>query len=103
MSVIKSKVLPGFSMRGTLGEPQEAAEFLLKNSIAPPASGKTFELIGATQEGPGETYIFEYTVKKEDSAGNIVFNQHSVSVIVSKGTDLKPRATSHEPTEHESH
>ncbi len=88
VSVIKSKVLAGFSMQGTLGDPQQAAEFLLKSSIAPPASGKTYKLIGAQREGPGEKYVFEYTVKKLDSNGNAVFNQHSISVIANRGTDL---------------
>ncbi len=89
VSVIKSKVLPGFSMRGTLGEPQEAAEFLLKNSIAPPSSGKTYSLLSAKSEGPtGERYLFEYSVKKLDSNGNAVFNQHSISVIANRGLDL---------------
>ena len=40
LSVIRSSVMPGFSLRGTLGEPAEAAERLLRTAIAPPGSGK---------------------------------------------------------------
>ena len=86
VSVIKSKVLPGFSLKKTLGEPQEAAEFLLKNSIAPPTSGKTYSLLNAHSKG--EEYIFEYIVQKVDAYGKPVFNQHSISVIANRGTDL---------------
>ena len=92
VSVIKTKVLPGFSMKGTLGPPQEAAEFLLKNSIAPPGSGKEYQLLGATEDKDpglgGDRYIFEYTVRKADKDGNLLFNQHSISVIMNRGTDL---------------
>lgn len=91
VSVIKTKVLPGFSMKGTLGEPLDAAEFLLKNSIAPVSSGKTYELIGARGDKDrlgGDRYTFEYVVKKADKDGNPLFNQHSISVIMSRGTDL---------------
>lgn len=88
VSVIKSKVLPGFQMRKTMGSPGDAAEFLLKNSIAPAASGKTYYLIQAyevPEPGYGDTkYIFEYVVRKADADGNLVFNQHSVSAIMAK-------------------
>jgi hypothetical protein len=40
LSVIRSSVLPGFSLRGTLGSPNEAADRLLSSVIAPAASGK---------------------------------------------------------------
>lgn len=88
VSVIKSKVLPGFQMRKTMGSPNDAAEFLLKNSIAPASSGKTFSLINAyeaSEPGYGDVkYIFEYVVRKADTDGNIIFNQHSVSAIMAQ-------------------
>jgi len=40
LSVIRSSVMIGFSLHGTLGEPAEAAERLLSSAIAPPGSGK---------------------------------------------------------------
>jgi hypothetical protein len=92
VSVIKTKVLPGFSMKGTLGDPKDAAEFLLRNSIAPASSGKTYQLISARGDKDpglgGDRYTFEYVVKKADKDGNLLFNQHSLSVIMSRGTDL---------------
>ena len=96
LSVIKSKILPGFSMKGTLGSPQEAAEFLLKNSIAPPQSGKTWKLVTANEDYKGGSaeprYIFEYVVQKLDpkdpGSGRLVFNQHSISSVVYKNNYL---------------
>ena len=35
LSVVRSAVLPGFSLRGTLGDPKSAAEALLSKAIAP--------------------------------------------------------------------
>lgn len=40
VSLVKSELMPGFSLRKTLGEPKEAAEKLLSTVIAPPDSGK---------------------------------------------------------------
>lgn len=39
VSVVKSELMAGFSLRKTLGEPKEAAEKLLSTVIAPPDSG----------------------------------------------------------------
>lgn len=44
LSVLRATVLPGFSLSGTLGGPQEAAPKLLA-LIAPPSSGKKASLI----------------------------------------------------------
>jgi hypothetical protein len=95
ISVIKSNVMPGFTLKGTLGEPKEAAERLLQNVIATPASGKKSVLIDAfadTREG-SPAYVFEYTVQKEPSinSNNVQkpgFYQHSISVVMSRGTEL---------------
>lgn len=40
VSVVKSELMPGFSLKKTLGEPNEAAEKLLSTVIAPPGSGE---------------------------------------------------------------
>jgi PsbP len=95
ISVIKSNVMPGFTLKGTLGEPREAAERLLQNMIAAPGSGKSYVLLDAyaeSREG-SPAYVFEYTIKKEGTlnSNNVMrggFYQHSVSVVMSRGTEL---------------
>ena len=84
-SVMKSQILPGFSLHKTLGDPKDAATKLLSTVIAPPGSGKIAELLAAyeSQFGQNPAYIFEYTVQKEND-----FYQHSISVIMSRGTEL---------------
>eukprot|EP00607_Mallomonas_marina_P010267 CAMPEP_0182423290 /NCGR_PEP_ID=MMETSP1167-20130531/9244_1 /TAXON_ID=2988 /ORGANISM="Mallomonas Sp, Strain CCMP3275" /LENGTH=298 /DNA_ID=CAMNT_0024602121 /DNA_START=159 /DNA_END=1055 /DNA_ORIENTATION=+ len=84
LSVMKSQVMPGFSLQGTLGAPKEGAEFLLANTIAPANSGKSYELLSAYQDerNGNPTYTFEYTVKGAN------FYVHSLSVIISRGTEL---------------
>lgn len=59
LSVFKSELTPGFSLRGTLGPPEQAAQRLLDTAIAPPASGKAARLLGA-YETPDSAYQFEY-------------------------------------------
>ena len=95
LSVIKSNVMPGFTLEGTLGEPKEAAERLLQNVIAPSGSGKKYALINAYSDNydGSPVYIFEYTVQKEASmsSSNVPkggFYQHSISAIMSRGTEL---------------
>lgn len=85
VSVIKSSVMEGFSLKGTLGAPREAAERLLANVIAAPGSGKTATLLDAyadVRDGQ-PAYVFEYTIQKGDN-----FYQHSVSVIMSRDNTL---------------
>lgn len=85
LSVIKSNIMPGFSLRGTLGAPEKAASILLSTVIAPPGSGKETNLISATEDVRNgiPVYVFEYTVKK----GNTFF-QHAISVIIAKREEL---------------
>eukprot|EP01041_Mallomonas_annulata_P013231 gene13231-27995_t len=85
LSVIKSQVMPGFSLQGTLGEPRDAAIFLLSNIIAPESSGKTYEIINTFENirNGNPSYTFEYTIRKGEN-----FYQHSISVIMSRGTEL---------------
>ena len=83
VSVIKSKLLPGFTLQGTLGTPTEAAEKILKSAAPPP---KEATLISAQQETrKGQLYyVYEYLVKKPDTN----FNQHILSIITSRDSNL---------------
>jgi hypothetical protein len=85
LSVVKNSVMPGFSLKGTLGAPREAAQKLLDEAIAPPGSEKIATLIDAYEVDKNGTpvYIFEFTVKKGEG-----LNQHSVTAIASRGTEL---------------
>jgi PsbP len=72
VSVVKSVLAAGFSLRGTLGAPQEAAERLLSTAIAPEGSGREWQLLSAraeqrraagdSGEQQQEVYRFEYTI-----------------------------------------
>lgn len=88
--MVKSSVLPGFSLSGTLGEdPSIAADTLLSSFIAPSSSGKTYKLLNAYADVRNNrpAYSFEYIITKEVD-GQLVLNQHSVSVIMNRDTDL---------------
>jgi hypothetical protein len=67
VSVIVSGGLSGFSLGKTLGSPTDAAEKLLRVSIAPPGSGRTATLVDAFEDsqrvGPS-IYQFEYIVDR---------------------------------------
>lgn len=85
VSVIKSSVLPGFTLKGTLGNPKDAAEKLLSMFIAPENSGKEWTLLDAFQENRNgyEVYQFEYLIKSS------TFFLHNIGVIATKtGEDL---------------
>jgi len=86
VSVIKSSVLPGFSLRGTLGAPKEAAEALLKSMFAREGAVDevTYDILEAREEIRGglPAYVFEYTVRKPDRF------QHTICVIISRGNEL---------------
>lgn len=83
--MVKSSVMPGFTLQGTLGAPRQAAETLLATAIAPPGSGKNATLIGAraeTREPGGLVYEFEYVVRRDE--GPRRFALHSLSVIAAR-------------------
>ena len=46
--MVKSELMGGFSLAGTLGKPKEAAEKLLSTFIAPPESGGYCSLLLST-------------------------------------------------------
>ena len=80
VSILKSIVLPGFSLLNTLGTPIDAAPELL-SLIAPENSGKTYTLIRAekNRDPTGLTspsYLLEYNIKN-----NYNLNQHCISII----------------------
>jgi len=95
ISLIKSKVMPGFTLRGTLGTPSDAAEKLLSTVIAPPTSGKRYTLLSAyeDQRNGKPAYVFEYTIQKDTEGGADNrkippdFFIHTISVIMTKNGD----------------
>jgi PsbP len=64
VSVIVTSGLRGFSLRKTLGDPNEAAEKLLRLSIAPEDSGRVATLLSAVEDKPREVYQFEFNVDR---------------------------------------
>jgi hypothetical protein len=62
VSVIVSSGLSGFTLKGTLGTPTNAAERLLSLSIAPEGSGRTATLMSSVQEE--DRYKFEYVLDR---------------------------------------
>ena len=64
VSVIVNSGLSGFTLRGTLGTPMDAAETLLSKSIAPEGSGKVATLIRSVEGRGGELYKFEYILDR---------------------------------------
>lgn len=64
VSVIVSSGFSGFTLKGTLGTPRDAAENLLSKSIAPEGSGRVATLLRAIEDRGGQTYKFEYIVDR---------------------------------------
>jgi PsbP len=64
VSVIVSGGLSGFSLRGTLGSPTEAAEKLIRLSLAPEGSGRTIDLKRALEDIERNVYQLEYDVMR---------------------------------------
>ncbi len=87
LSTIASKLRPGFSLRGSLGSPKDAAETLLRVSLAPPGSGRVATLLDAKAEMRGdaaqEVYTFEYKVDRGDRGVPL----KAISVIAVQGGD----------------
>mmetsp|Transcript_9916 Transcript_9916/g.11550 ORF Transcript_9916/g.11550 Transcript_9916/m.11550 type:complete len:363 (-) Transcript_9916:138-1226(-) len=65
VSTLVSSVRPGFTLR-SLGSPTEAAQTLLRVSLAPEGSGRVATLLAACEEVRGESnlYQFEYTIDR---------------------------------------
>ena len=82
VSVAKSGLMSGFSLRKTLGEPTVAAQRLLDTAIAPPESGKTATLLAAKETERGY-YEIEYTVQLPNT--QII---HNLAVVADRRNDL---------------
>jgi hypothetical protein len=64
VSVIVAGGLTGFSLQGTLGSPTEAAEKLIRLSLAPAGSNRTVALTSAIADSQRQVYQLEYTVDR---------------------------------------
>lgn len=64
VSVIVNTGLKGFSLMGTLGSPQDAAEKLLRLSIAPEGSGRSATLLNSAEDVSRSAYQFEYILNR---------------------------------------
>ena len=62
--MIVSGGLSGFSLKGTLGSPTEAAEKLIRLSLAPPGSGRTINLRSAYEDVDRHVYQLDYDVER---------------------------------------
>jgi PsbP len=56
--------LTGFSLQGTLGSPTEAAEKLIRLSLAPEGSGRTVVLDSSIADPHRQVYQLDYTVDR---------------------------------------
>ncbi|CAM9761315.1 unnamed protein product [Ectocarpus sp. 12 AP-2014] len=87
VSVVKSELMPGFSLKRTLGDPKEAAEKILSTVIAPPDSGREWELLDAfedNREPGGLVYQFEYRIQGQ----RIRKPMRNVGVVAARGSTL---------------
>lgn len=85
VSVVVSKVKPGFSLRGNLGTPTNAADTFLKLSLAPEGSGRTATLVTADEDVNRQVYQFEYDVDRGERGPSL----KAISLIaVRNGSDL---------------
>lgn len=86
ISVVKNKVMDGFTLSGTLGSPQVAAQKILDTIIAAPGSGKTATLLRAEENirNGQPVYEFEYSLQKPDQN----FFRRTVSVVTNRGNEL---------------
>ena len=64
VSVIVNSGLKNFSLVGTLGTPQNAAETLLRLSIAPKDSGRVATLLNSFEDTDRNAYQFEYILDR---------------------------------------
>jgi len=90
VSVIRSSVPRGFDL-SVFGDANRQAEWLLANVLAKPGSGKTGELLSASQrKGSNGTvyYTFEYTIRKGDGAAPDGWFRHNIGVFAVRGDQL---------------
>lgn len=83
VSVVVSTGLKGFSLKGTLGSAQNAAETLLRVSLAPEGSGRTATLLSAEEDAVRGVYQFEYNLDRGQRGPPL----KAISVIAGRGSD----------------
>ena len=106
LSVVRSRLPLDFSLRGSLGPPDRAAQLLLDSAIAPPGSGRTAELLAAREVvaqgdateandsgGDAQSYYeFEYILTRQD--GRVLRNL----AVVAARKDFGQRAAGQAPS-----
>lgn len=89
LSVVIGSLEPGFTLRGTLGSPEEAAQRLLDTTIAKQAVVKSVELLGAgarvSARSGRELYEFLYSVEYTSATQP---RSYTVCVVGSKANKL---------------
>lgn len=95
VSVVVSSVMPGFSLKGTLGDPTSAAQTLLRVSLAPEGSGRSATLLSAGEDSARQVYQFEYTVDRGDRGPPL----RAISVIAARNSDAVVTLTVVAPSE----
>merc|ERR1712232_517269 len=91
VSVIVSGGLSGFSLKGTLGSPTEAAEKLIRLSLAPEGSGRTVDLRNAFEDVNRQIYQLDYDVDRSGGGRRSLAPLRAISIIaagVPEGTKL---------------
>ena len=106
LSVVRSRLPLDFSLRGSLGPPERAAQLLLDSAIAPPGSGRTAELLAAREVvvqgdaaeasdsgGDAQSYYeLEYVLTRPD--GRVLRNL----AVVAARADLSQQAAGQAPS-----
>ena len=95
VSVVVSSVVPGFSLKGTLGDPASAAQTLLRVSLAPEGSGRSATLLSAEEDSARQVYQFEYTVDRGERGPPL----RAISVIAARNSDAVITLTVVAPSE----
>ncbi len=85
ISTLVSQVRPGFTLK-SLGTATQAAETLLRVSLAPPNSGKVATLLASCEEtrGASNLYQFEYRVDRGDKGLPL----RAISIIAVRDSDV---------------
>ena len=103
---MRSRLPLDFSLRGSLGPPERAAQLLLDSAIAPPGSGRTAELLAAREVvvqgdateasdsgGDAQSYYeLEYVLTRQD--GRVLRNL----AVVAARADLSQQAAGQAPS-----
>lgn len=89
VSVVVAPIEPGFSLQ-QLGEPEDAAQRFLEQTVAPPGSGREAELFSASSSlgrgGRGDPDVIYYTF--EFGVRSPTFERRNVSVLAARGDTL---------------